>query len=68
MMAFAMFDTKAKRMRIAIEAMESAVEEKRGEVIDAEARLRAKLVQPECEKERPPPAGALAWRGRGNAD
>ena len=64
MMAFAIFDTKKhKRVQAAIGAMEIAVEGKRAEVIEAEDRLRATLVKAKEELDRPPPAGALAWRG-----
>jgi hypothetical protein len=64
-MAFA-FDSKAKRMREAIAAMESAVEGKRAESADAEARLRATMKEATKELKRLPIAGALTWRWRGN--
>ena len=63
MMAFAFFDTKHKRMRIAIEALENAVENKRTEVADAEGRLRETLKEAK-ELKRLPIAGSLVWKGR----
>lgn len=63
-MAFTLFDAKHKQMRLAIKEMESAVVGKRAEVDEAERALRTKLESAIKELERPPPAGALVWRGR----
>lgn len=63
-MAFTLFDSKHKQMRLAIKEMESAVAGKRAEVDEAERALWTKLEAAMKEQERQPPAGALVWRGR----
>jgi len=68
MSAFAMFETKSKRMRRAIEELECAVASKREKVNTAEVILWQKIERAKKELERPPPAGALAWRGHNGHD
>ena len=60
---FPFFDSKAKKVREAIEQLEAAVEGKRAESADAEARLRDKMAEAKQELERLPLAGSLAWKG-----
>lgn len=68
-MAAFIFDTKRTRqMRAAIARMEHAVEDKRAETVAAECRLREQIKQVAKELDRPPLAGALAWRGHNGHD
>ena len=63
-MSWALFDTKAKRAREAIEAMEAAVQTQRTKTHEAQDRLRETMKVATAELTRLPIADSLVWKGR----